>query len=559
MKDEVATLNERTTVLKKAAESFDNADFEKAKTILEKYLATSPDDIEAIHVLGTAYAKSGDLIQAEKYFEQELRLNPDLPEAHFNLGIIRTQQNRLSEAKANFEATVRLDPSDAQALNDLGTIYFSQGQFEKGEELFAAALRVNPTFKEAFLNLFEILWNNQQYNQALTHAALFLQTLAINNAPTPASPTVDEPTKQTPAVEKESLTFTRKAPALIRLSDNDKIELFNEHVPANLRSKKTGMNIAVVADFNIAGQVTQLFRLINENTIHRARCIIVHEDYLSYDNDIILSRNKPNDFDTALKIIENADFYHIGRFPVPIGDLDITNYLRPNNAIVQYYGSEIRNNAGQIYNWHKTSMITGLSAWDYTMLKDAPLFYHINMMFDASRVKRAPKPNGTLKIVHPTTNRSIKKTELFIKTIERLQKDKCAIEPVLIEGKSNEECLQLKSQSHMTFDQISVGIYGVSAIESMAAGHVVFGGISNFAASYHPENPIVWVTEDNLGDKIKHFVDHRDEIAARSQAGIDWVKMHHNPETILKQHLYMYDFVRNGHRFLKNPNEQLMR
>ena len=64
-------------------------------------------------------------------------------------------------------------------------------------------------------------------------------------------------------------------------------KLFEKHVPEALRAKKCGLNIAIVGDFNIAGQLTTLFRLINEKTIHRARCIILQGDYLSYDQDIV--------------------------------------------------------------------------------------------------------------------------------------------------------------------------------------------------------------------------------------------------------------------------------
>ena len=77
---------------------------------------------------------------------------------------------------------------------------------------------------------------------------------------------------------------------------------------------------------------------------------------------------------------------------------------------------------------------------------------------------------------------------MFLEAMKKLEK-KYDVEGLVIEGKTNQECLSMKNKAHMTFDQISVGIYGVSAIESMAMGHVVFGGISNFAASVYPDNP----------------------------------------------------------------------
>jgi Tfp pilus assembly protein PilF len=555
MTNDDVMFDENYSVLEDAFKMVEHGEYEIAAAMLEKYLQSSPGDIDAIHLMGATQAKMGNIDRAESLFKKELEINPNRPDAFYNLGLIHIQQNRIAEAINDYENVIKLKPADNQALNDLGVLYMSQGDKVNGERLLSQALKADPTYKDAFLNLFEILWKQNRYNEAVEHVYDFLTALVPQGAsqqpPADSNPTVEQPAP--------SITIKHKAPAIIKLGQSEKLDIFEKHVPESLRAKKTGMNMAIIADFNIAGQLTQLFRLINEKTIHRARCIIVHDDYLSYDKDLVLSDNKPDDFETALKIIENADFYHIGRFPVKIGDLDLADYLRPDNAVIQYFGSDLRNDGFNIYNWHKSNRIVGLSAWDYTMLKDSPFFYHINMMFDASRVKRAPYPEGTLKIVHPTTNRNIKKTELFLNTIDRLRREGCDIEPVLIEHKTNQECLDLKSQAHLTYDQISVGIYGVSAIESMAAGHVVFGGISNFAASYHPDNPIVWVTENSLAQRIKYFVEHREQIPDRGQAGIDWVKMHHDPMKILCQHLYMYDFIKHGHRFLEESDAQLMR
>lgn len=334
-------------------------------------------------------------------------------------------------------------------------------------------------------------------------------------------------------------------------------ELFEKHVPEAIRNKKSGFNIAIVADFNIAGQLTTLFRLINEKTIHRARCIIVQDDYLSYDHDLVLSANDANHWEEAREIIHSADFLHIGRFPVRDNRLSLMKKIKPDNCVVQYFGTQLRQNAHQIYNWHKKNGILGIGCWDYTMIKNAPFFYHINMMFDSAKIKSAPTPKGTIRIVHPTTDRKMKKTELFMKAMEKLEK-KYNVAGCVVEAKSNRECLAIKNEAHMTFDQISVGIYGVSAIESMAMGHVVFGGISNFAASIYPDNPVVWTTPHDLEEKIEYYLRNPETINVRGKRSRRWVSQHHDPLKILRQFLYLYDLVRNGHNFLITPDEQLL-
>ncbi|MCP4581883.1 MAG: tetratricopeptide repeat protein [candidate division Zixibacteria bacterium] len=563
-----ALLEDESSVVKNVAGLFENGNYQDAVEVLRGFLEGNSENIAALHLLGTAYAKLNDYINAERTFKNELKLDQSNSDAYFNLGLIHSQQNRFSEAIDDFEKVIELKPDDVQALNDLGVINFNLGNTDRSQELFSSALAIDPSCKDAFLNLFELHWNDSKYNQALEYAYSFLQKLDSKsevdgtdiNAEVPRAQVTEAPPSITDSMPTERVKI--EAPAVIQSqvmvkTDSAKIDLFNQHVPDVLREKKTGMNIAVVADFNIAGQVTGLFRLINEQTIHRARCIIIQDDYISYDKDIVLSHNNGEDWETAREIIESADFLHIGRFPKQNDKFPLLKYIRPNNTMVQYYGSELRQNAKTIYNWHQQNKIAGLSAWDYTMLENSPFFYHINMMVDTSRIKPAPKPEGTIKIVHPTTNRQIKRTELFVKAVESLQ-GKYDIEPIIIEGKTNEECLGIKSKAHMTYDQISVGIYGVSAIESMAAGHVVFGGISNFAASIHPDNPIVWITPDNLAEKIEYYLRNKVSIAERGLAGKAWVEKHHNPNKILKQYLYLYDFVKNGHRFMQTPDEQLL-
>ena len=333
--------------------------------------------------------------------------------------------------------------------------------------------------------------------------------------------------------------------------------LFEKHIPSALRSKKCGFNIAIVADLNIAGQLTHLFRLINEHTIHRARCIIFQGDYLSYDRDIVLSDNDEGQWEEAREIIAKADFFHVGRFPVRDRRLSLMERLLPNNCVIQYFGTQLRQNANKIYSWHQSRKITGIGAWDYTMIQNAPFFYHINMMFDSSSVQPVPAPRGTIRVVHPTTDRKVKKTELFLNAMKTLEA-KYDVEGIVIEGKTNQECLALKRAAHMTFDQISVGIYGVSAIESLAMGHVVFGGISNFAASVYPDNPVVWITTHDVEQKMERFLKQPELLAKQGKLGREWVKRYHDPVTILRQFLYIYDLVRNGHHFMNAPDEQLL-
>jgi len=549
------------------AELMELGELDKSAELIKAELDKSPEDSEMLNALGTIYARRGDYAGAERKFTRVIDLVPNFADAHYNLGLVHSRQNRKSEAIEDFLRVINLNPGDAAANNDLGVLYHQQGKTHLAKGHFIRALENNPVYKNALLNLFEICWENDAYSEGLSWVEKFLKCESGNGTTRRITRSESDDasilngTVRTPDHRyadqidnkpcKSSLTLKSKS----RARDN---ELFLKHVPAELRDKKSGLNIAVVADFNIAGQLSLLFKMINRYTIHKARLIILQGDYLSYDKDIILSEKKPDDINEFKEIIQEADFFHFGRFPVEFADLNWDKYLRPDNAIIQYFGSELRSNPEQIYQWHKKNNIVGLSAWDYTMLEKSPFFYHVNIMCDFSRVKPCLPPDDIVRICHPSTNREIKKTNVFLNVMESLKK-KYPVEIELIEGVSNDECLEIKKRCQITYDQISVGIYGLSAIESMAAGHAVLCGISNFAASYHPDNPIVYITEQNLRERIEYLLKNKSEITRIGDAGKVWARANHDPLKIVRQILWLYDFVMNGHRYVEDPNMYLLR
>ena len=335
-------------------------------------------------------------------------------------------------------------------------------------------------------------------------------------------------------------------------------ETYDKLVPVEVRKRKTGLNIALIADFNIAGRMTGLMRLLNRHTIHRARCVIVHDDYLSYDRDVVLGSGGPDAAMEAMDIVEDADIYHFGRMPPSILGIDWLPRLRKNNAIVQYFGSEIRHLGKQIVDFHDRTGILGLSAWDYTMLQPHPLFYHLNNFFDTDTVGPCNHSAETVRICHATTNRAFKQSGTIRDTLRRVA-ERTGAEIEIIEGKSHAECLALKQQCQITVDQISSGIYGLSAIESMAMGHAVLCGMSNFALSYYPDCPVVPVADAaGLEARLCELAADRKRIGRLGVAGRAVVARTADPLQVIRQHCWIYDLVVSGHRFAGGLNEHML-
>lgn len=547
------------------ARLLENEDYSEAEDAIHAHLEQFPNDVVLMNSLGSIYAQRGDYFNAENTFRRIIGIDPDCGDAYYNLGLVHGRQSRKTEAVEDFLKAVEINPADAAAHNDLGVLYHSQGRMHLAKGHFIKALEADILYKRALLNLFEVCFDADSYSEGLAWVEKFLKAVSANDNSIDVNPfpARDIDTGRTNIVRSEVNIESepKQSPGTLILSKKSHSkadDIFLKHVPEELREKKTGKNIAIVADFNIAGQLSMLFRMINRYTIHKARLVIIQDDYLSYDRDLILSRDGENGHKEAHDVIENADFYHMGGFPKYIEGISWEKYLKPENTLIQYYGSEIRANAAQLYKWHKENRILGLSCWDYAILENAPFFYHTNIMCDLSRVKQCSEPDDIIRICSPPTNRQFEKTDLFLSVVDRLKKKNYPFEVELMEHKTNEECQDIKSRCHMTYDQISVGIYGISAIESMAAGHAVLCGISNFATSYNPDNPIVYVTEENLYDRLEYLLKNKEEIIRIGKAGKIWARTHHDPMKLIRQYVWIYDLVMNGHRIVDNRDSYLL-
>ena len=326
--------------------------------------------------------------------------------------------------------------------------------------------------------------------------------------------------------------------------------------------EQPGLRILIVATLEIAGQARLLLKAINTYTPHAARLVQFRGDYLNYPGGDILLTNGPPAIAEAEALADKADLFHCIRHPDMLeqpdpaeGSLGWADRFHRHNPLVQYYGTRLRENPTMVKGWHEATGILGLSAWDWTMLDRSWMPYHVPLLCDVEAMGSAAVYRGRrpLKVCHPTTRRDFKRTDVFLRAVEEAKAQGANIEGVLIEGVSNAECLAIKRRCHVTFDQLSVGIHGMSGVESMAMGHAVLGGISPFSLSVHPDLPVVRVTEHTLASTLVDLAASPERLQSLRQHSRDWARRYHSLSVVAARLTHLYEHVRTGNLLLPPP------
>lgn len=173
----------------------------EAERALHQVLALTPDDPDAVHLLGLVALQKRDLPEAERLLTRATQLDRRQPAAWNNLGVALREQGKLSEAVTAYrkalgvapdftdalsnlggtlnrlgqttdaipalrKAIVR-EPNHAEALNNLGAALLRQGAAGEAEALLKRALAVAPRLAEAWNNLGNALSEMERNEEAV--------------------------------------------------------------------------------------------------------------------------------------------------------------------------------------------------------------------------------------------------------------------------------------------------------------------------------------------------------------------------------------------------------
>jgi len=237
------------------------------------------------------------------------------------------------------------------------------------------------------------------------------------------------------------------------------------------------------------------------------------------------------------------DIYHFdGDLPFIFGDR-ILKKIRNKRIVTHFFGSELRKWGMNPY-LRNFARLRFTSELDHTKIDPELIF--VPIPYEADHIIPRTHENKVLRIGHSPTRRSAKGTPDIIKSINKLKK-KVDFEFLLIEGVSNERCMEMKRTCDIGIDQIGnyAGTgYGRSGLEFLALGIPTITEIPDEYEYLLCEHPFVNATLDNFEDVLyRLLIDKRLRIKKRRQS-LRWVREYPAPKRIITK---IYEEYRKLH------------
>jgi tetratricopeptide (TPR) repeat protein len=191
--------------------------FQTARTTMEGFLHSNPDDPYGCSKLGALYVEMGEVdrgIQLLQRGLQSTQANPPiLYELHYHLGIAYGRLQNLTQAESHYRLAIQqpiLLPLRLGAYNNLGGVLKARGDLAGAKKNYEMALKTDPTFATGHYNLGMTLKAMGQLTEAI---AAYQQAIQLNPSHAEAHQNLGVALLKLGKVN-ESLTAFRQAIAL---------------------------------------------------------------------------------------------------------------------------------------------------------------------------------------------------------------------------------------------------------------------------------------------------------------------------------------------------------
>ncbi len=147
-----------------------------AESLYKQVLQTTPNQPDALHLLGLIAKQKGELTTASQLMRKALNFNPNYVEAYVNLGATLQEQEQFEAAADCYRKAIALRPNYAEVYSNLGVVLKAQGSVAEAADSFIRAIELKPNYAEAFANLDALLKESSAPDEALLYYRKVLET-----------------------------------------------------------------------------------------------------------------------------------------------------------------------------------------------------------------------------------------------------------------------------------------------------------------------------------------------------------------------------------------------
>jgi tetratricopeptide (TPR) repeat protein len=138
-------------------------------TLFHHAVDVTVDNYAAENVLGKAYEKLGDNLDALVFYQLSVQTEDRFPESQFNLATCLLTQGRTADGIEHLRKAAALEPGDPDIQFDLGVYFSLHGSWTNAINCFSNSLAVRPDFARAEFNWGNALANSGHLAEAEKH------------------------------------------------------------------------------------------------------------------------------------------------------------------------------------------------------------------------------------------------------------------------------------------------------------------------------------------------------------------------------------------------------
>ena len=156
-------------LLQQGIQAFENGNFERAESILNKVIHVNAKNLPALNILGLIKASEGKYQEASDFLGRAARINPKDATIQYNLAKSLHDVGNLKESIPHHKKAVELAVSNPKAWLNYGITLLVLNQHEQALDCFDKVLSLAPDYIEALINKAVTLSALKSYDEAIAH------------------------------------------------------------------------------------------------------------------------------------------------------------------------------------------------------------------------------------------------------------------------------------------------------------------------------------------------------------------------------------------------------